>query len=257
MCHKKRTCCGVCYPKSLTDNFDLFAQPVYQFTFRDSYVVSTCCGSLCTIALFLGIVFVMFSKVMVFLDGEPNNFTVTELLEYGQYPVETVFDRHQIAIGLAYKEQYQDKMDKVLEKIDFTDYLDTLVDIQMFTLTKKDGVMTKSDPLVLDPCSTLDLNRFYTPRTSSDASFQFLQKYKPMQCLDESANLKLKPSWQESSQVLDGVAANDRVKASRGGQDVSISGDTLNRHSDKRELLFQINPCTENAATKKRCNPKA
>ena len=94
MCHKKRTCCGVCYPKSLTDNFDLFAQPVYQFTFRDSYVVSTCCGSLCTIALFLGIVFVMFAKVMVYLDGEPNNFTVTELLEYGQYPVETVFDRH-------------------------------------------------------------------------------------------------------------------------------------------------------------------
>ena len=49
-------------------------------------------------------------------------------------------------------------MDTITSSIEFTSYLATLVDIQMFMQEKKDGVITKSDPLKLDPCSTLDLD---------------------------------------------------------------------------------------------------
>jgi len=129
-------------------------------------------------------------------------------------------------------------MDTVTKSMHFTDWLDQIVDIQMFMQTKKDGKITRSDPLKLDPCSTLDLDKFSKPRKGSEASMNFLQKYKPLQCLDESANLNLTPTRQQSSQVLNGVSVNDRVKAERGGQDVVISGDSANRHEDWRELLF-------------------
>lgn len=57
--------------------------------------------------------------------------------------------------------------------------------------------------------------------------------------------------------MIDGVAANDRAKASRGGQDVKLVGDIVNRHEDWRELLFQINPCTPDFAKKKTCRSNA
>jgi len=129
--------------------------------------VSTCIGSLCTIALILALVFVLFAKTMVFLEADPNTFTVTQGLDYGYYPQETEFDKHMIAIGLSFKAEYQDQMDQVLQVSDFTDYLDSIADIEMFMQTKKDGKITKSEPLVLDPCSTLDLDKFYEPRKSS------------------------------------------------------------------------------------------
>ena len=88
----------------------------------------------------------------------------------------------------------------------------TLVNIQVFTQEKKDGVITKSDALALDPCSTLDMDRFYTARSTSKSSFDFLQKFKPMQCLDEKANIKLTPTRQQSNQVVS-VGANARVSA--------------------------------------------
>ena len=90
-----------------------------------------------------------------------------------------------MAIGLIYKPEFQSQMDTITRSIEFTTYLATLVDIQMFMQEKKDGVITKSDPLTLDPCSTLDLDSFYKPRSTSQSFFDFMKNYKPMQCIDE------------------------------------------------------------------------
>ena len=108
----------------------------------------------------------------------------------------------------------------------------------MFMRQKQGGVVSTSLPLKLDPCSTLDLNNFYDARKSSESSLEFITKYKPMQCLDENANIQITPSRQQSSQVIGNVAANERVSATRGGQDVKLRGDNYNRHNDWRELLF-------------------
>lgn len=192
---KREARCG-CYPKRVTDMFDLYAQPVYHFTFKDSYYVSTCVGSVCSIALLLGLVFIMFAKTVMYIESGPNSYTVTDGIEYGYYPTDMVFDNHQIAIGLSYKGEYDYLMSEKSETEFFTDYLAQLVDIQMFTRSKKDGKVEISDPLILDPCSTLDLQKFNDPRKSSVSAMEYLQKYKPMQCLDESANLDITPSWQ-------------------------------------------------------------
>ena len=233
---KRGAACG-CYPKRATDYLDFFAEPVYNFTFRDSYVVSTCVGSICTIVLVLILAFVLFFRVTDYLDQNPSTFTITEGLEYSYYPVDQEFDQHLLAVGLSYKAEYEGEMTE-----DFTLELEKIVNIQMFTNKKEEGVVTKSDPLKLDPCSTLDLNKFYTPRKSSESQMAYLQKYKMMQCLDEFANIKITPTRQQSSQLVN-VGVNDRVKASRGGQDTKIKGDNYNRHDDWIEFLFQVNPC--------------
>lgn len=208
---KKHTCCG-CYPGKFTDRLDLFAEPVYQFTFRDSYYVSTICGSVCTVLLILCLVFVVGDKFQTFIDKDPNQFIVTQGVDYGYYPETTEFDSHLVAMGLIYKPEFQDQMTP-----DFTLVTKNIVNIQFFMREKVNGKITTSDPLVLDPCSTLDLNKFYTPRKSSSSFMTFLQTYKPMQCLDEFANLEISSTRQQSSQVIEGVATNDRVKAARGG----------------------------------------
>ena len=40
---------------------------------------------------------------------------------------------------------------------------------------------------------------------------EYLQKFKMMQCLDEFANIKITPTRQQSSQVIDSVGVNERV----------------------------------------------
>ena len=104
---KRRSCCN---PKSkrFTDYLDLFAQPVYNFTFRDSYVVSTVPGSVCTILFMIMLVVVFFAKAILYIERDPSTFTVTKTLEYGYYSSSTAFDRHSIAFGLIYKAEYQD-----------------------------------------------------------------------------------------------------------------------------------------------------
>lgn len=82
---------------------------------------------------------------------------------------------------------------------DFTLVTKNVVNIEFYTREKVDGKITISDPLVLDPCSTLDLNKFNIPRKSSSSFMTFLQNYKPMQCLDEFAKLELSPTRQQSS----------------------------------------------------------
>lgn len=103
---RKALCCN-CYPKRFTDYFDMFAEPVYHFTFRDSYVVSTCMGALCTCGYIAGLAFVIFFKTILYLDNDPNTFTVTEGVEYGWYQIDTEFNQHQMAIGLIYKPEFQ------------------------------------------------------------------------------------------------------------------------------------------------------
>ena len=90
-------------------------------------------GSICTLIFLLGLVFVLFSKTILYLENNANTFTVTEGVEYGYYSVDTEFDRHSIAVGLIYRPEYQDQMDTITASISFTDYLDTLVDIKMYT----------------------------------------------------------------------------------------------------------------------------
>ena len=72
--------------------------------------------------------------------------------DLGYYPANTEFDRHLIAVGLAYKAEYQDQMTE-----SFTNKLKSIVNIQMFSSKKENGKITTSAPLKLDPCSTLDL----------------------------------------------------------------------------------------------------
>ena len=82
---------------------------------------------MCTIALFVFIAFIVFTKTVLFLDDDPNRFIVTEGLEYGWYPQETEFDSHLIAIGLQYKAEYQSLMSE-----QFTLVNSQVADIQMF-----------------------------------------------------------------------------------------------------------------------------
>ena len=126
MCIRKKRGCMPCkfMPKRATDYTDLFAQPVYGFTFEDSYVVSSCCGSICTIGLLLLLVYVLFYKVTVYLDNDPSTFTVTEGIEYGYYPADTEFDRHLFAVGLSYRPEFQIEMTEL-----FTDQIEQIVDI--------------------------------------------------------------------------------------------------------------------------------
>lgn len=151
-------------------------------------------GSLCTIFLGLALTYILFDKVTHYLEADPNTFTVTQGLEYGYFPEETKFDKHLFAVGLSYRAEYQDGIREL-----FTEVSDQVADIEFFMRTKVAGGITVSDPLVLDPCSTLDLNNFYDPRKSSASSMDYLQKYKPMQCLDESANIELTPTRQQSN----------------------------------------------------------
>ena len=109
------------------------------------------------------------------LDADPNTFTVTQGIDYGYYPEETKFDNHLLAVGLSYRAEYQDGIRDL-----FYEVTDQIVDIQMFTRTKSSGDIVLSDPLVLDPCSTLDLSKFNEPRKSSASSMDYLVKYKPM-----------------------------------------------------------------------------
>lgn len=135
---RRHTCCNL-YPKTITDSLDLFAQPVYHFTFRDSYVVSTLVGSLCTCAFIGALVFVLFAKTIAFMKTDANSFKVNEDMQYAYYAPETEFDRHQIAVGLIYKPEYQDLMDLRTKNADFMDHLNTIADIEMIMQTKKDG----------------------------------------------------------------------------------------------------------------------
>ena len=251
MCGRKNQR-GCCDSKSLTDKMDLFAEPVYHFTFRDSYVVSTCVGSLCTVALIFVLVLVLGTKTQTFLLQDPNTFIVTEGIDFGHFDEDAEFDKHLLAVGFTYKAEFQDQMTD-----QFHARLAQIVDIKMFTREKKDGAITTSAPLKLDPCSTLDLNKFYSPRQSSLSAFNYIQDYKPMQCLDESANLTIAPTRQQSSQVIDGVAVNERVIATRGGQDIKLRGNNSNRHDNWREFLFQVDPCVSSASVTCIANPEA
>ena len=130
---RPKRCCKGCYPKRATEYFDMFAEPVYQMTFRDSYVVSTCMGCLCSGALIAALAFVLFYKTMLFIDNDPGTFQVTEGIEYGYYSIDEEFDEHSMAIGLIYRPEYQANMDTITKSTEFTSFLATLVDIQLFT----------------------------------------------------------------------------------------------------------------------------
>ena len=76
---------------------------------------------------------------------------------------------------------------------EFTYALSQIVDVEMFIQTKKSGVLTKSDPLKLDPCTTLDLQAFYEAMPNSAEQMSYLTEFKPMQCLNEKANVQVLP----------------------------------------------------------------
>ena len=53
--------------------------------------------------------------------------------------------------------------------------------------------------------------------------------------------------------MISGISDNERVSAIWSAEDVTLSGDNHNRHSDYRELLFEVNPCKADSATGKTC----
>ena len=57
----------------------------------------------------------------------------------------------------------------------FTERLAQIVDIEMFIQSKVAGAFTKSEPLKLDPCSTLDFDAFYEPRKDLQAQMSYLK----------------------------------------------------------------------------------
>ena len=69
-----------------------------------------------------------------------------------------------------------------------------------------------------------------------------------MQCLDETANIKIRSSAQQSSQLVGSGVANSQIDSQKSGEDVSLRGDNYNRHDSFRELIFEISKC-ENDGT--------
>ena len=175
MCkRKKRQACGCqCYPKKGTDYIDMFAEDVYKFTFRDSYVVSTYCGSICTIIMILILVLTIAPKVDFYLKGDPSTFLVTTGTEYGYHDAVENFNDHKFAIGLMYKEEFESEMVTYLAR----DELPKLVKIQMRMQNREGNTVTKEKLLTLDPCSTADFNAFNYPRKSSVSEFAYLKEW--------------------------------------------------------------------------------
>ena len=175
MCkRKKRQACGCqCYPKKGTDYLDMFAEDVYKFTFRDSYVVSTYCGSICTIIMILILIVTLAPKIDFYLKGDPSTFLVTTGIEYGYHDASEDFTGYKFAIGVQYKEEYESDMQYQFAK----EHLDKLVKIQMRMQKREGGTTTQEDYLKLDPCSTSDFNDFNTPRKSSVSEFNYLKEW--------------------------------------------------------------------------------
>lgn len=92
--------------KRLTDKLDMFALPVYQFTFEDSYLVSTGLGALCTLVLLVVVTMLTVAKIAQFAEQSADRFIVTDGLEHGYFDPTMEFNRYNIAIGLSYKPQY-------------------------------------------------------------------------------------------------------------------------------------------------------
>ena len=76
-----------------------------------------------------------------------------------------------------------------------------------------------------------------------------------MQCLDETANIKIRSSAQQSNQLVGSGVANSQIDAKKSGENVSLRGDNYNRHDTFRELIFEITKC-ENGGTVT-CDPNA
>ena len=49
-------------------------------------------GAVCTFGYIAGLVFVLFFKTILYLDNDPNTFTVTEGVEYGWYGIDVEFN---------------------------------------------------------------------------------------------------------------------------------------------------------------------
>ena len=90
----------------MTNSIDLFAEPVYQFTFKDSPVISTCIGSLCSFIFVALLGFVLFGHIIDLIDQDPRTFSVTEGIDQDYYAVDETFNKHSIAVGLQYKAEF-------------------------------------------------------------------------------------------------------------------------------------------------------
>ena len=76
-----------------------------------------------------------------------------------------------------------------------------------------------------------------------------------MQCLDESANIKLRSSAQQSNQLVGSGVANSQIDAKKSGENVALRGDNYNRHDTFRELTFEITKCEDGGDIT--CDPNA
>lgn len=101
------------------------------------------------------------------------------------------------------------------------------------SMEKKESGKISSKEVVLKPCTTLMLESFYDPRSSSLSQLEFLKKYKPMLCVDTDYGITTTPSRQQSSQVIDNLAVNKRSEVKIAGQDISLQGDGNNRHDNR------------------------
>ena len=73
------------------------------------------------------LVFVLAGKVNAYLEEDPNTFTVTQGVQHDYFAVDSEFNKHFIAIGLQYKEEYENEMVG-----DFADVTAQIVDIEMY-----------------------------------------------------------------------------------------------------------------------------
>ena len=62
---------------------------MYQFTFRDSQVVSTKLGSLCTLFLLIILCLVIVGKFFKYAEWDPDTFIVTDGIEHAYFSTQT------------------------------------------------------------------------------------------------------------------------------------------------------------------------
>ena len=76
-----------------------------------------------------------------------------------------------------------------------------------------------------------------------------------MQCLDETANIKIRSSAQQSNQLVGSGVENSQIDSQKSGEDVKLRGDNYNRHDTFRELLFEVSKCEDGGDVT--CDPDA
>ena len=88
----------------------MFSVPQYNFTFNDSQYVSTWCGAFVTFAIIVVVAIYAYTKGDLISKMHHSHTKVYETREYGVFGPDERFSGLNVAVGLMYKEEFQDDM---------------------------------------------------------------------------------------------------------------------------------------------------